>query len=144
MPINRRNCISLISRHFSKGSINRRKYVSPISRHVSEGGIRRRIPTILAQFDRAECHRREARREKCTRDKCTLPDDPTRPCRPKAGQGLVCIKPYKQSAVRSDLKLSNMLKRLGIGLHPTRDETANNITNVTTSNRLFERLEPTL
>ena len=31
--INRRNCVSTISRHFSKVPINRRNCVSPISRH---------------------------------------------------------------------------------------------------------------
>ena len=41
----------------------------------------------------AAAHRREARREKCTRDKCTLPTIPLtcRPCRPKAGLGLVMM-----------------------------------------------------
>ena len=36
MPINRRNYVSPISKHFSKVPINRGNYVSPISRHFSK------------------------------------------------------------------------------------------------------------
>ena len=36
VPINRRNYVSPISRHFSKVPINRRNYVSPISGNFSK------------------------------------------------------------------------------------------------------------
>ena len=97
VPINRRNCVSPISRHFSKVPINRRNCVSPISRHFSKVPINRRncVPPISRHFSKVCINRRNyvspisrhfsaepsaagARRgvRKCTCDKCTLPTIP--------------------------------------------------------------------